>query len=483
MVDTNSTIGSPTADTTMVPTPTAPSSSFTKPDFHPLLVVTNIKKNIHFKLELDKDHYPLWAELFETHAHATQVLHHIIPQADMEPPARTDASYARWATLDSTVKQWIYSTISFDLLATVMEKGTTAMATWNRIASMFQDNQNSRVVAFDQDFITTRMEDFPNVSAYCQRLKHISDQLRNVGAPISDHRLVLQLVSGLTEPFRGVATLIRQSEPLPPFLKVRSMLILEESGLAKMSGPASQTALHTSASNPQDFEDSSQQRTTHRSNQGHSNHRSGSGKNRNYQGSSGKPKKKGGSRYIGSSSSSGSPAAAPPSWRPPPQASWNNPWGWATPPGWAPSPWGMPPCPYPTSQWSRPMGPPQQPSVLGPRPQAYAATASPAPTDIATTMHTMSLTPPDTMWYMDTDASSHTAASQGKHVRLPFSSSETITLRPFDILHSDLWTSPILSTAGHRYYVLFLDDHTDFLWTFPIGKKSQVYEIFNTLAM
>ncbi|XP_057432180.1 uncharacterized protein LOC130724930 [Lotus japonicus] len=228
----------------------------------------------------------------------------------MEPPTRTDASYARWATLDSTVKQWIYSTTSFDLLATVMEKSSTVMATWNRIASMFEDNQNSCAVALDQDFISTRLDDFPSVSNYCQRLKHISEQLSNVGAPFSDHRLVLQLVSGLTEPFRGDATLIRQSEPLPPFLKVCSMLILEESGLAKMSGPASQTALHTSASHPRDSDDSSQQRT--------SNHRSGSGQNRNYQGSFGKPKKKSGSRYTGSSGSS----AAPP-WRPPPQASWN----------------------------------------------------------------------------------------------------------------------------------------------------------------
>ncbi|XP_057418597.1 uncharacterized protein LOC130712800 [Lotus japonicus] len=198
----------------------------------------------------------MWAELFETHAHATQVLHHNIPQAGLEPPARTDASYARWATLDSTVKQWIYSTICFDLLATFMEKGSTAMATWNRIASIFEDNQNSHVVALDQDFISTRMDDFPSVSVYCQRLKHISDQLRNVGAPVSDHRLVLQLVSGLTEPFRAVATLIRQSEPLPPFLKVRSMLILKESGLAKMSGSASRTALHTSTSHPRNSDDS-----------------------------------------------------------------------------------------------------------------------------------------------------------------------------------------------------------------------------------
>ena len=49
---------------------------------------------------------------------------------------------------------------------------------------------------------------------------------------------------------------------------------------------------------------------------------------------------------------------------------------------------------------------------------------------------------------------------------------------PFDILHSDLWTSPILSSLGKKYYVLFLDDYLKFLWTFPISKNSQVYSTF-----
>ncbi|KAL1308487.1 hypothetical protein AAHE18_17G109800 [Arachis hypogaea] len=30
---------------------------------------------------------------------------------------------------------------------------------------------------------------------------------------------------------------------------------------------------------------------------------------------------------------------------------------------------------------------------------------------------------------------------------------------PFDIIHSDLWTSPVLSSSGHRYYLLFLVPH------------------------
>ena len=70
----------------------------------------------------------------------------------------------------------------------------------------------------------------------------------------------------------------------------------------------------------------------------------------------------------------------------------------------------------------------------------------------------------------------------GKQVKLPFSNSQTTTLMSFDILHSDLWTSPILSSASHKYYVLFLDDFTNFLWTFPINRKSHVFETFKSLV-
>lgn len=66
----------------------------------------------------------------------------------------------------------------------------------------------------------------------------------------------------------------------------------------------------------------------------------------------------------------------------------------------------------------------------------------------------------------------------GKHIKLPFVSSFSNTTMPFDILHSDLWTSPVLSSLAHRYYVLFLDDYSKYLWTFPIGQKSYVYDIF-----
>ena len=54
------------------------------------------------------------------------------------------------------------------------------------------------------------------------------------------------------------------------------------------------------------------------------------------------------------------------------------------------------------------------------------------------------------------------ACPLGKHVRLPFVSSNTLVKSYFDIVHSDVWTSPIPSLSGFKYYVIFLDDYLQF---------------------
>jgi histone deacetylase 1/2 len=65
----------------------------------------------------------------------------------------------------------------------------------------------------------------------------------------------------------------------------------------------------------------------------------------------------------------------------------------------------------------------------------------------------------------------------GKHVRLPFSASETQSYFPFQLVHSDVWTSPVLSHSGFKYYVVFLDDFTHYIWVVPIRAKSEVFPI------
>jgi hypothetical protein len=70
------------------------------------------------------------------------------------------------------------------------------------------------------------------------------------------------------------------------------------------------------------------------------------------------------------------------------------------------------------------------------------------------------------------------ACQLGRHVRLPFPSSSK-AVRPFDLIHCDLWTSPVMSISGYKYYLVILDDCTHYSWTFPLRLKS---DTFSTLS-
>ncbi|XP_074303829.1 uncharacterized protein LOC141638322 [Silene latifolia] len=217
--------------------------------FHPALAVKNIKNHVTVVLGMDNDQYPLWVALFTNHAKSNRVLHHIITlKTGGSKAPETAEEKEMWEVLDATVLQWIYATVNNDLLETIVEEESTAMECWNRLRDIFLDNQNSRAVTLDQEFSHTSMSDFSTVAAYCQRLKTLVDQLKNVGAPVSNTRLVFQLVSGLTEAYNGVGTIIRQANPLPQFYHARSMLTLEEAGFAKSAATTASQAMYAKSS-------------------------------------------------------------------------------------------------------------------------------------------------------------------------------------------------------------------------------------------
>ena len=55
------------------------------------------------------------------------------------------------------------------------------------------------------------------------------------------------------------------------------------------------------------------------------------------------------------------------------------------------------------------------------------------------------------------------ACQLGHHVRLPFQLSSSRASNNFDIIHCDLWTSPVLSVSGYKYYLVVLDDCSHYL--------------------
>ncbi|XP_021774771.1 uncharacterized protein LOC110738679 [Chenopodium quinoa] len=121
----------------------------------------------------------------------------------------------------------------------ILSLDSTAQQIWDRIKEIFQDNKSTRAVYLENQFNVLHLENFPNVTAYCQRLKSISDQLANVDQPVSDQKLVLRLVAGLTKSeFDTVATMIAQTDPLLSFNTARSRLLLEETRRSNESTPA-----------------------------------------------------------------------------------------------------------------------------------------------------------------------------------------------------------------------------------------------------
>ncbi|KAI3751108.1 hypothetical protein L2E82_22154 [Cichorium intybus] len=222
------------------------------PKNHPAITVTNIRNFIPFTLEMENGQFTSWAELFRIHCRAFQVGDHI--DASFKPPSKTPSSstateadktkaaseFETWSRLDAIVLQWIYSTISNDLLHTILKPNTTASQAWTALENIFQDNQSTRAVYLDSKFVSTRLDHHPNISSYCQAMKMLADQLANVGNPVSNQRLVLQLIVGLNESYEGVAMIIQQTTPLPDFYDVRSKLIMEE---ARKAHQAAATAV------------------------------------------------------------------------------------------------------------------------------------------------------------------------------------------------------------------------------------------------
>ena len=69
----------------------------------------------------------------------------------------------------------------------------------------------------------------------------------------------------------------------------------------------------------------------------------------------------------------------------------------------------------------------------------------------------------------------------GKNSRLEFLASDSVTCKPLDRIHCDLWgQSPVVSNQGFKYYAVFIDDFTRFSWLYPLRNKFDFFNVFTT---
>lgn len=117
--------------------------------FHPALAITNVKSLISITLDMESGQYHSWAALFKVQARIHDVLEQIIPSTEAEEKEAYEKSKAAdlplWNRLDVVVLQWIYATISQDVLNSILIDDDSTEHAWQSIADLFHDNKHSRL--------------------------------------------------------------------------------------------------------------------------------------------------------------------------------------------------------------------------------------------------------------------------------------------------------------------------------------------------
>ncbi|KAL2931712.1 Transposon TyH3 Gag polyprotein, partial [Bienertia sinuspersici] len=109
---------------------------------------------------------------------------------------------------------------------------------------------SARALKLDSQFINTKIEQFDGVKPYCTRLKTLADSLKNVGDKVSDNRMALQLLKGLSDEYKSFRTTVRHLKPFPSFDELRSMIELEEQSNASDLLVKAQAEAHVAHASP-----------------------------------------------------------------------------------------------------------------------------------------------------------------------------------------------------------------------------------------
>ncbi|KAF0923612.1 hypothetical protein E2562_006601 [Oryza meyeriana var. granulata] len=119
-----------------------------------------------------------------------------------------------------------------------MEQQQLARALWDAAKHMFRNNHETSIIYQEIEFRSLNQGDM-FVMEYCRRLKNLADSLWDLGKPISNRTLVLNLICGLSSCFStGV--------PFPMFATARSALLLAEMRHPAGASSDNDTALFTS---------------------------------------------------------------------------------------------------------------------------------------------------------------------------------------------------------------------------------------------
>ena len=186
----------------------------TSTKIYPATLVTNIKTYVPIQLEDKLTNFNTWVTLFKLHCWAYLVETHILFDDSTKPSVVKDSE---WQRLDDIVRTWIYGSISPTLVQSIVRSDDCDLDAWNRVENNFQNNKTSRILYLESQFNDLHLTNFPNVKAYCNELQNLALTLSNHRTTISDNRLALQVLHGLSSDYHTFRSLIQHMNPIRSF--------------------------------------------------------------------------------------------------------------------------------------------------------------------------------------------------------------------------------------------------------------------------
>jgi hypothetical protein len=191
-------------------------------------------------LSFDAGSYTKWAIYMRASLGRAGLIGHIDGTIAAAP------TNADWAAADYTVLNVLHAAIDEDVADMVLSRDQTARQLWLAVLELFSANKASKAIYLDFDF-RQLVQGASSITEYCRSQKKIADALSENDSPVSDRALILNTLRGLGPRFSSAATVISMTDPLPTFLRVRSMLLMEEMQQANATVNAASTALITQA--------------------------------------------------------------------------------------------------------------------------------------------------------------------------------------------------------------------------------------------
>jgi hypothetical protein len=209
----SSSSSSPATALQLVPTASLTYEDTVVARFHlQAVAVLNVRQLVNIVLD-SSTNYANWRDLMEQTLQRYTLIKHVMDDTQSDDPG--------WIRMDNVVLNWISNSISANLHQVVRERSCTTCHLCLAIENQFLSNREQCTLHLDAAFRIFVQGDL-SVSEYCRKFKIMADGLADLGSPVEDWILVLNILRGLNQRFNHVGSIIRRYSPSRSLSKFRT---------------------------------------------------------------------------------------------------------------------------------------------------------------------------------------------------------------------------------------------------------------------